>query len=163
MEAGAGASTPPPPSPGVAARGAGLFSGQSRFANRGPPCGACHAAAALAFPGGGTMGPDLTDAYSKYGPEPLELVLTTLFFPTMDPVFAGRPLTAAERRDLVAFLAESAKQTPPRGTTLRTLLFGLLALVVLATVIGLLGRSRLRGVRAPLVRAATRRLRGTAP
>ncbi len=151
------------PGSAAAERGRMLFAGAARFAKGGPPCGACHSAAGLPFPGGGTMGPDLTDAYSKYGPEPLGIVLTTLFFPTMNPVFAGRPLTAAERGDLVAFLAASVKQPPPAGTTLRTFLLGLLVFVGLAIVIALLGRSRLRGVRAPLVRAARRRLREARP
>ncbi len=147
--------------PGDAARGARLFSGQARLASGGPPCGACPVAAGLPFPGGGTMGPDLTDAYSKYGPEPLGIVLTTLFFPTMDPLFAGRPLTPAERGDLLAFLAASSARSPPAGTTLRTFVLGVAVLVVVGALVALFGRTRLRGVRAPLVRAATRRLRET--
>lgn len=156
QEAAAG-SVPAPA--GDAARGARLFSGEARFALGGPPCGACHAAAGLSFPGGGTMGPGLGDAYSKYGPEPLQLVLKTLFFPTMDPIFASRALTPAERGDLLAFFAVSATRPPAPGATLRTFALGAAVFLVLAAVIARLGRTRLRGVRAPLVRAATRRLR----
>lgn len=146
--------------PGDAAAGARLFTGQARFANGGPACATCHDAAGLPFPGGGTMGPSLTDASSTFGAEPLQLMLKTLFFPTMAPVFSNRPLTPGERADLGAFLAASAARAPPRGATLATFGLAVLASLALATAIGLLGRRRLRGVRAPLVRAATARLRG---
>ncbi len=106
------------------------------------------------------MGPDLTGAWPKYGREPLEVVLTTLFFPTMDPVFAGRPLAPGERADLEAFLAGSSQRQPPPGRTLRTFVLGVAVLAVLLSAIGALGRGRLRGVRAPFVRAAMRRIQG---
>ncbi len=145
---------------GDAGAGGRLFAGQTRFANGGPACAGCHDAAGLPFPGGGTMGPSLTDASSTFGAEPLQLMLKTLFFPTMAPVFSNRPLTPGERADLGAFLAASAARAPPRGATLATFGLAVLASLALATAIGLLGRRRLRGVRAPLVRAATARLRG---
>ena len=79
-----------------------LFLGTVRFKNGGPACSACHSVAGLAFPRGGTMGPDLTRAYSKIGPEGLNSALETLFFPAMTPLFAYRPLTLNERRNLAA-------------------------------------------------------------
>ncbi len=147
--------------PNSADAGERLFAGEVRFANGGPPSAACHAAAGLRFPGGGSLGPDLTDAYSKYGPEPLDVVLTTLFVPTMNPLFAGRPLTAAERAELTAFLASRAGQAPAAPATPRMLAYGVLAFAAAAALIAWLGRSRLRGVRAALVRA--RRSQETPP
>jgi hypothetical protein len=112
-----------------------LFSGEVRFANGGPPCAACLMAAGLQFPGG-NMGSDLTNTYSKYGPAPLETALTTLFFPTMAPVFIGRPLTPPERAGLVAFLAASdvSAPAPSAAATTRLFLSGLLVFAVLAVL-----------------------------
>lgn len=137
-----------------------LFSGEARFANGGPPCGACHAVAELPFPGGGTMGPDLTGAYPKYGPEAMDMVLATLFFPTMNPIFAGRLLTPAERADLQAFLTAVGTSASPRAATGRLLLGGLLLFAGATALIAWLGRARLRGVRAALVGSARRAREG---
>ena len=52
-------------SPELIRAGESLFQGTTRFANGGPACAACHTVGSLPFPGGGTMGPDLTHEYSK--------------------------------------------------------------------------------------------------
>ena len=98
--------------PDSVAAGRALFLGTVRFQNGGPACSACHSVAGLAFPGGGTMGPDLTRAYSKMGPEGLNSALETLFFPAMTPLFAYRPLTLNERRNLAAFFESVDRQQP---------------------------------------------------
>lgn len=147
------------PAPASAATGARLFSGETRFAGGGPPCAACHAVAGLAFPGGGVMGPDLTGSYRKYGPEALETVLATLFFPTMNPVFAGRLLSPAEQADLEAFLATTGTAAAP-AVTGRLLVVALLLLAATLALLGWLGRSGLRGVRAGLVASARRAREG---
>jgi hypothetical protein len=97
---------------GVPGQGARLFMGQASFANGGPSCAACHSIATLPFPGGGSLGPDLTGAYPKYGPPGLQNVLATLFFPTMAPIFTNRPLTPPEQRDLEAFFQQAAAAQP---------------------------------------------------
>lgn len=148
---------------GSASTGERLFSGQTRFAGGGPPCAACHDIAGLPYPGGGTMGPDLTGSYAKFGPDALAVVVRTLFFPTMDPVFTGRPLTPAEQRDLTAFFARAAASPPPRPITARLLLAALVLLAAAAGLVGWLGRARLRGVRAGLVAGARRRSREGGP
>lgn len=138
---------------GSAKAGERLFSGEVRLRNRGPPCAACHRAAGLRFPGGGAMGPDLSQAYPKFGAGPLDVVLKTLFFPTMNPVFASRPLTPAERNDLAAFLAASAARGAAGDVVLRLLGAAVVLWLAAVATIAWLGRSRLRGVRAALVRA----------
>ncbi len=102
------------------------------------------------------MGPDLTGAYDKYGPEPLDTVLASLFFPTMEPLFVGRPLTTGERADLEAFLAARSGQAPApaRAATARLFVPGALLFAALAAAMAWLGRNRLRGVRIALVRGA---------
>lgn len=144
---------------GSAEAGARLFSGQTRFAGGGPPCAACHPIARLPFPGGGTMGPDLTAVYPSYGPEALGTMLATLFFPTMNPVFAGRLLTPAEQADLEAFLA-AAGTNPAPAVTGRLFLCGLLLLAAAVASMAWLGRARLHGVRATLVADARRAREG---
>ncbi|HET7754373.1 MAG TPA: hypothetical protein VFK85_10725 [Anaeromyxobacteraceae bacterium] len=141
---------------GSAEQGSRLFSGETHFARGGPSCAACHPVEGLPFPGGGTMGPDLTGAYAKFGPEALATVLSTLFFPTMNPVFAGKLLTPAEQADVQAFLAV-AGTGPAQAVTGRLFLCGLLLLAAAVALIAWLGRTRLRGVRAALVAGARRR------
>jgi hypothetical protein len=151
-----GAATPTARGAGGAAAAAGerLFYGEQRFARGGPACAACHPVAGLPPPGGGTMGPDLTDAHQRFGPAALDTMLATLFFPTMDPLFAGRLLTPGERSDLEAFLAAAGDRRPPQGATGWLLLASALLFVALAAALAWLGRTRLTGVRAALVRRA---------
>lgn len=109
---------------GSAEAGARLFSGQTRFAGGGPSCASCHPIAGLPFPGGGTMGPDLTDISPRIGPEALGVVLATLFFPTMNPVFAGRLLTAlgrgGAREEAAAGASEHEPEAHEHGQEART-------------------------------------------
>ena len=102
--------------PDSVAAGRALFLGTVRFQNGGPACSACHSVAGLAFPAGGTMGPDLTRGYSKMGPEGLNSALETLFFPAMTPLFRYRPLTLNERRDLAALFESVDRQQPATPT-----------------------------------------------
>jgi hypothetical protein len=53
---------------GDANAGEALFIGRIRLANGGLPCISCHSVSGLAFPNGGTMGPDLTGVYNRFRP-----------------------------------------------------------------------------------------------
>ncbi len=138
MPAGAGtqpepASAPPQPAAqpeGNASTGKQLFDGNLRFQAGGPPCAACHDAAGLPFPRGGTLGPNLAGTYSKFGTQALANVLSTLFFPTMAPIFDQRPLTAGEQRDLEAFFKDAAGRPGQPDLTGRLLALGILGAVV---------------------------------
>ncbi len=145
------AETPPA---GDAEAGERLFVGTIGFGRGGPACGECHDAAGLPFPHGGSVGPSLTRTYSKYGPEPLRIVLSTLYFPTMQALFADRPLTESERADLTAFFqrAETAPPARPFAPILAaTALAGAIALLGIA---GLTWRRRLLGVRRSMLAQA---------
>ncbi len=143
---------------GDARAGLALFSGDVPFANRGPPCGSCHDITGLAFPGGGTLGPDLSQSYSTFGPDGTAVVLATLYFPTMSPVFAGRLLTPAEQRDLTALLVHTSQQpAQPDSDTAWVALLGLAAFAFFALLAFVAAMRRLKGVRAPLVERRTRR------
>jgi len=96
------------------------------------------------------MGPDLTGAYAKLGPEGLNSALETLYFPAMTPLFAYRPLTPDERRNLAAYIQgvngqQSETPTPAIGGV------ALVGLLVLIAVTGIAGRRRVRSVRKALL------------
>ncbi len=104
------------------------------------------------------MGPDLTHEYSKVGAVGLQGSLQTLFFPTMTPLFANRPLTTDEQNQLFAFLQNADSKAiagTPTGVFAWVALIGCALLVI---VTWLLGRKRIRSVRkAMLHRAAQKR------
>jgi len=141
------AATLEPPSP---TRGRALFLGDAAFANGGLPCSACHRFGDA----GGSLAVELTGAGERLGPAGLASAAENPSWPAMRAAYRGRPVTAQEAADLVAFLtgAETpAAAAPPVGP----LGLALAALALAATVF--LGRRRNRGVRAELVRTANRR------
>ncbi len=143
------------PPAGSADAGAKLFSGVTRFANGGPPCASCHTAAGIPFPNGGTLGPDLTTASARFGPEAMQMFVSTLFFPTMNPVFQGRLLTPAEQSDLLAFFDRSSRSGPPSDVGWIFTVSGAVGAVALFVITGLTWRRRIRTIRHPLVASTT--------
>jgi hypothetical protein len=136
--------------PDSVAAGRALFLGTVRFQNGGPACSACHSVAGLAFPEGGTMGPDLTRVYSKMGPEGSNSALETLFFPAMTPLFRYRPLTLNERRDLAA-LFESVDRQQPATPTPAIVAISLAGFFILIAITGVAGRHQVRSIRRTLL------------
>ena len=139
--------------PGSPEAGKALFTGVVHFANGGPACASCHSTAGLDFPGGGSMGPDLTVVYSKLGPDGLNSALETLYFPAMTPIYVYRPLTQDERHNLFAFFQNLSRQQaeapmPAIGG------IALAGLVILLAATGIAGRHRLKPVRRRLVERA---------
>jgi mono/diheme cytochrome c family protein len=130
-----------------------LFSGQVRLANRGPACIACHSAGGLAFPNGGTLGPDLTHVVARMGPEGVRSALETLYFPAMVPLYRNRPLTPVERQDIAAFLQSANTAAAPSDTSQVAGLAGLI-FVCFMLIAAWTGRTRLRGVRRRLLERA---------
>lgn len=99
---------------GSAQTGRDLFSGAQSFTAGGTACIACHDSAALGAPGGGLLGPDLTQVVQRYGGEAgLRATLGTIAFPSMVPLYQNRPLLPQEQADLTAFLAQSTTQSAP--------------------------------------------------
>jgi len=142
-------------SPEAIRAGESLFRGTTRFEHGGPACAACHAAASLPFPSGGTMGPDLTHEYSRIGLNGVRGSLQTLFFPTMAPLFANRPLTTDEQDQLLAFLKDADQGHYAAGTP--TARFGIVAVIGCLILLGVtwtLGRRRVRSVRHALLKRA---------
>jgi len=144
---------------GEAKAGEALFIGRIRLANGGPPCISCHSVSGLPFPNGGTMGPDLTGVYNRFGPEGMAAALDTLFFVTMQPLYNSRPLTPIEQQRLAAFFKQTAHNQPRPGITAA---FGLISVAGCAGLFllnGFIWKKRLRGVRRNLL-ARARKLKG---
>ncbi len=135
-----------------AARGKKLFIGTVAFMNSGPPCIGCHSVSDLKYFGGGTLGPDLTIAYTALGPG-LVTMLTNVPFPTMKPIFNRHPLKEAEAGDLAAFLRTTASKQP-ENLSGRFTVASLIVFVILMLVIFVLGRRRLTSVRKAMVERA---------
>lgn len=134
---------------GDAARGARLYAGEQAFAMGGAPCLACHGITGFGLAGGANYGPDLTSLFESFGDEGLADMLKTLPFPSMEPIYATRPLTDTEQADLRAFFAQAGGAPVARdGLLVGEALSG--ALIIFAVVL-LFGRERLRGVRRSLV------------
>jgi mono/diheme cytochrome c family protein len=136
-------------------KGRALYVGTAPFAKGGAPCLACHgiAGAGLGMAAGASFAPDLTSMYEDYGAEGVVSILESLPFPSMEPIYASRPLSATEQADVTAFLAEVAGQPPFQAGGQ---VAGHVAVGV-AVIVGLLvlfGWGRLKGVRQPLVDGA---------
>jgi len=136
-------------------KGRALYVGAAPFAKGGAPCLACHgiAGAGLGMAAGASFAPDLTSMYADYGAEGVASVLESLPFPSMEPIYAGRPLSATEQADVTAFLAEVAGQPPLQagGQLAGHVAIGV---AVIAGLLVLFGWGRLKGVRQPLVDSA---------
>ncbi len=142
---------------GSVSNGEALFAGRVHFRNGAPACASCHRVAGSAFPGGGTMGPDLTREYTKLGPQGLDAVLQTLYFPAMNALFGTRPLTPEEQQDVRAYLESVTRN---RGPDLTAELAAVAAggFLVLLAITWRKGRGRVRSVRRALMgRAAGER------
>ncbi len=129
------ASRPAPTAAGDPAAGRAYFLGQRRFTNGGPPCVACHNAGGIGALGGGALGPDLSQAGRKFGSS-LPALIERPGFRVMRAVYAGKPLTPAEARDVAAFL-EKAPNTGPSLAAAggRYFLLGSLGLLVLFLIL----------------------------
>jgi cytochrome c553 len=133
---------------GDAARGARLYTGEAAFANGGAPCLGCHGIAGFGLAGGANYGPDLTGMFENFGDEGIADILQSLPFPSMEPIYATRPLTAEEQADLRAFFAKVTGAPVANNG----LLFGeaLSGVALFLGAVLLFGRERLRGVRRSL-------------
>ena len=136
--------------------GKAIFLGEVHLKNGGPFCIGCHSIDNTGILGGGTLGPNLTDAYIKYGDVGLEGILSNLPFLTMRPIFSNNTLTVDERADLRAFLMASAgmPQVNKEALIIAISLAGFLAAIVL---IAFIWRNRLQGVRWQLVQKSRRK------
>ncbi len=144
---------------GDAAVGRELFVGGVRFKNGGPPCMSCHSISGIGALGGGTLGPDLTDAYSKYGGNAgLASFLTNVPTPTMSAVWTRQPLQPQEIADVAAFIKDGAVAERPLSAIAKLAIIAAIVLFLLIIIASIYWRGRLLGVRKPLVQRANLQL-----
>jgi len=118
--------------------GENLYTGNVILANGGTGCIACHSIAGSGVLGGGSLGPDLTHAFNKYGGAAgMSSTLANLPFPTMQGIFTTRPLTLAEQADLLAFL-QQADQSAQTNSPTSGWFFLLLSLLGTAALFGVM-------------------------
>ena len=94
--------------------GRALFIGARRFEKGGAPCGACHALGGEGLAFTASLGPELSMTLADLDAPAVGGLLESLPFPTMTPIYDGRPLTPAERTDLAAYLVAAARQGAPQ-------------------------------------------------
>lgn len=124
---------------GDAGNGEAIFIGGEALENGGIPCLACHTVGGVGSFGGGSLGPDLTHVYQRYGETGLSSAIQNIAFPTMQGVYVAKPLTDQEVADLLAFFATAdAEGKEGVATGLTSLFWGA----------GLLGAGALFGVMA---------------
>ncbi len=80
------------------------FQGESRLANGGAACNACHDVRNDAVIGGGVLAVELTTAFSRMGSTGMRAILGKAPFPVMQAAYQDKPLTEEEIASLVAFL-----------------------------------------------------------
>lgn len=129
--------------------GKALFTGSISLSNGGPPCMSCHSTTGVGELGGGTLGPDLTNVYGRYG-EGLPATLEGLPFPTMQGVFGEKPLTDGEIADLYAYFVQTDQKTS-EPISFNFVWLGVGGFLVFTLVGHLIWRKRLTGVRKPLL------------
>ena len=104
------------PDAALAARGARLFSGQTRLVHGGAACISCHAAAGGGLSSeGGHLAVGLGSAWTQIGPAGIQAMIATPPFAPMAAAYADHPLTPDETDALLAFFQRSAQQPRPVG------------------------------------------------
>lgn len=142
-------------------RGRRLFEGADTTKLGAPACIGCHTVDGVGAFGGGRLGPDLTDAFSRLGGrKSLAAWLTSPQSPTMAPVFAGAELSEDEILGLVAYLQDRSVGAGGRGAggagTFEFLAAGVGGLAALLAVFDYLWRGRHTSVRRAMVEASRR-------
>jgi mono/diheme cytochrome c family protein len=130
--------------------GRAIFLGEIRLKSGAPFCVGCHSIDNAGILGGGTLAPNLTNAYTKYGDLGLDGILSSLPFLTMRPIYSDRSLTVDEKADLRAFMKATAGQTQTNKEPLiiGISLAGFLAAIILMNIVW---RNRLQSVRQQLL------------
>lgn len=147
--------------PASPARGRALFHGAAPLRNGGVACFACHSAGQ----GGGTLAVALNDAGERLGEQALTSAAETPGFPLMRAAYAEHPVTRQEAVHVAAYLMQLSRQQAVAETSAATVpaggapvgVWGTGAAVLFLLAMMALYRGRVRGVRAALVREATRR------
>jgi hypothetical protein len=129
--------------------GRALFIGARAFEKGGSPCGACHAIGGESAPFAASLGPELSASFDGLDAEAVDGMLQDPPFPTMVPIYAGHPLSPAERADLTAFLLQASGKPAPGGRQVAT--YAAIIAVVGLALVGLVARRRKGSMREALL------------
>lgn len=133
--------------------GRSLFIGQRKLGQGGPACIFCHSLAGAGYLGGGTLGPDLTQANLKYKDVELASILKAPGFPTMSKVYVDHELSDEEVVQLFAYLRSTKGRLPEEArSALRYFLSSVAGVAAVMFMASFVWRGRLRGVRQQLRR-----------
>ena len=136
------------------ALGRDLAVGSRTLANGGPPCISCHAFRGIPLLGGGSLGPDLTQEYTRLGGgRAITAWLTAPATPTMRSVYKTRALQPDEIRALAAYLESVSNQKEGRTASKWKTFFllGLAGCLIAMVVMDACWKNRFNAVRRPLV------------
>ena len=137
--------------------GRDIFIGKTPLNNGGTACLSCHNVGGIGALGGGSMGKDLTEAYSVIGEPGLTSILKTPPFPIMKEIYEERPLEDSEVADLVAFLEETdAEQSAAGQNPFAFIMIGIAGLLLIVIILQITWRGRLSGVRQSLVKGGSK-------
>jgi mono/diheme cytochrome c family protein len=142
---------------GDSAIGRDLFTGDRALVNGGSACMSCHSTTDAGVFGEGTLGPDLTNVYTRYGEAGLPAALKGLPFPSMQGVFAGKPLSEDEVANLYAYFSqiEQTVEEPGNASKIKInpnfTLSGIAGSIILVVLSQLAWSKRFTGVRKQLV------------
>jgi hypothetical protein len=137
---------------GDAMAGRALFIGARALRNGGSPCGACHAIGGESAPFAASLGPELSQSFDGLDDTAIAGLLEDIPFPTMAPIYAGRPIAPDERADLTAFLLQASGKPAPGGG--RVAVYAGLLAGALLLVMGAAARRRPGSARAELLARA---------
>lgn len=130
-----------------------LFTGGRKLGQQGPACIFCHSLAGAGYLGGGTLGPDLTQANLKYKDVELASILKAPGLPTMSKVYGEHELSDEEVVQLFSFLRSVRGRAPEEArSAFRFYLSSVAGAVALLGMTSFVWRGRLRGVRRQLRR-----------
>jgi mono/diheme cytochrome c family protein len=126
-------------------KGRDLFTGRVSLAAGGASCLSCHGTGTVGLLGGGSLGPDLTQAYSKYEDKGLSKALKKPGFRIMKDHYADKPLTDEEAFAIKAYLFEADRSGTERPQHQKKFLFlGLGGTVVMMGAADFIWRRRRR-------------------
>lgn len=125
------------------ALGRELFLGQKAFAADGPSCVSCHSVRDYGPLGGGTLAPDLSQAYSAYEDQGMTSVLSDISFAIMREVYKDKKLTEDEVFAVKSFLYKVDQEPAAIGGHQKKFLFlGMGGGAVMMGLIDLIWRQR---------------------
>ena len=120
-----------------------LFTGETRFANGGPPCMSCHNAG-VGVLGGGSLGPDLTLVWPNKPFLINDAWINAKGIPVMGPIFSEHNITPEEVEDLKAFFSVQAATGVAGGKQSTFVVGGLIGFVIIFVAFSIIWSGRYR-------------------